>query len=268
MPVSSQLQMDSGTGYVKPAIVGTIALLFAGGIYAMSQSGDKTTAGAEPSAPSQAEAAAGGAAAAPVSAAAATPAPASPATADMQVSAPAPSTAVATPAATAAPVETASAATAPADTAIAEPEPNSAQAERAAPADEHQDRVAKKDSKPSRPAVRSPAPAASDALRPWWNQTASNDRFGVQYVGQAAGQPTLVIRFSQQVTDPSAQQNIKLIGADGQAVAATWEAGQDPRVLVAPNLRSGRYTVVIDPQLASINGESLGTQLRGPTYIQ
>ncbi|MDB5972010.1 MAG: hypothetical protein JWQ90_4460 [Hydrocarboniphaga sp.] len=292
----SNLEMDSGPRFVKPAIIAAIALMLAGGFYAMTRPGDKTVAVASPDGRQQtamagdgnAPVAAEGADAptAGMTASAAAPAPA--AAPDAPVP-PEPATTTAAPAAAAvetateapakapaprtkpAPVETASASpsgaarrTPAADPVAAD---SSAAAASSSEAADHA-QLAVKDQRPNRPAVRTPAASASDALRPWWNQTASDDRFGVQYVGQAADQPALVIRFSRQVSDPAAAQNIKLIAADGQPVTANWEQGQDPRVLYAPHLQPGRYTVVIDPQLASIDGESLGTQLHGPTYIQ
>jgi hypothetical protein len=311
----NQLDMNSGPSFVKPAIFGVIALAIAGGVFAMTQSGDKKVAAKPDDAQQQQTAMAGDSGvAAPASdiaaskapdaatppatetanaqaaATAPTPSASTPADPAMAAAAPAPAIAPAPAEATTAPVapaptETAAAtAAAPIAKAKAKPvetasnaEPSAAMpapAPAPAPASDNsaaapaETKVAVKDEKPNRPAVRKPAPAAADALRPWWGETASDDRFGVQYVGQAAGEPSLVIRFTRQVADPAAAQNIKVIGSNGQPVAANWQAGKDPRVLVAPNLQPGRYTVVIDSQLASTDGQALGTQLNGPTYIQ
>ncbi|WP_428311421.1 hypothetical protein [Hydrocarboniphaga sp.] len=247
--MSPQLEISSGPRFVKPAIVGVLALMFAGGIYAVSQS--SSTIEKKPAEPQTAMAADGSSSVAAVAPASATTEAAAPA---VQMSAEAaPEAAMATP-----PV---------AEPAIAPPEPAAPQP-KARPAEPADTEVAVKDEQPDRDAVRPPATPAVEALRPWWGQAAGDDRFGVQYVGQAADQPTLVIRFSRQVTNPMAAQNIKLIGANGQPVAANWAQGQSPNVLYAPNLQAGRYTVVIDPQLASTDGQALGTQLHGPTYIR
>lgn len=279
--MQSQLEMNSGPRFVKPAILGAIALLFAGGIYALMPSGDETAATHGTDAPQQtAMAGDGNAAIAAESAVGAMPsAPAAAADGAVNADAAAPAPAVAAPAATqpvtAAPAAVAlsAASSAPAPQAEAAP----AQAAAAPSADERaaepaavagESKLAAHDEQPSREAVRSPAAPAVDVLRPWWNTAAGDDRFGVEYVGQAVDQPALAIRFSRQVADPVAAQNIRLIGANGQPVAANWEPGRDPRVLLAPDLQPGRYTVVIDAQLASVDGQSLGTPLRGPTYIQ
>lgn len=256
--MSPQLEMSSGPRFVKPAIVGALALMFAGGIYAMSQS--SSTIEKKPAEPQTAMAGDGSASIASAGPASATTEATAPATQMSAETAPAaPETAMATPSPVAEP-------------AIAEPEPAAAQAAapqpKAEPAEAADTRVAVKDEQPNRDAVRPPATPAVDALHPWWEQAAGDDRFGVQYVGQAADQPALVIRFSRQVSDPMAAQNIKLIGANGQPVAANWAQGQNPNVLYAPNLQAGRYTVIIDPQLASTDGQALGTQLHGPTYIR
>lgn len=278
----SQLEMDSGPRFVKPAIIGAIAVLFAGGIYTLSQSSD--TMEKKPAEAQTAMAGDGNAPTSPEGAAGATPGAPSP-TADMSAASdpaatPAP-TDTAMPAAampeptaaleansTPAAMETAAAAPMPAAAPASEPAADTTSSDSAAAQPQESTQVAVKDEQPNREAVRPPAAPAVDALRPWWNQSASDDRFGVQYVGQAADQPALVIRFSRQVTDPAAAQNIKLIGANGEAVAANWAQGQSPNVLYAPNLQPGRYTVVIDPQMASADGQSLGTQLHGPTYIR
>ncbi|WP_428313261.1 hypothetical protein [Hydrocarboniphaga sp.] len=109
--------------------------------------------------------------------------------------------------------------------------------------------------------------AAVKPKAPWWGPSVSNDRFGVKYVAQAADQPALLIRFSRDVSRDAATQNIKL-SKNGKPVETAWQQGSDPRTLIAPNLKPGRYTVVIESQLASAAGESLGTQLKGKTRIR
>jgi len=126
------------------------------------------------------------------------------------------------------------------------------------------------------PASGTTAPAAGDEHpnrsarhepAPWWGPGSYN-RFGVEYVAQAAGQKALVIRFSREVSVPDAGSHIKLLAKNGQAVDTRWQAGADARELLAPDLAPGRYTLTLDPQLASTGGESLGEALEGPTYIR
>ncbi len=148
-------------------------------------------------------------------------------------------------------------------------EPTAADMAMSAPADDKQKVAVASPARHQKAKLLAPAkPPAAEALRAWWQTPESPQRLGVEYVGQAADQKTLVIRFDQQVTDPAAMQNIKLLSDKGETVAATWQAGDDPRVLVAPNLQPGRYTVLMGPELASVQGQSLGTQLHGPAFIQ
>lgn len=120
---------------------------------------------------------------------------------------------------------------------------------------------------PQAPVVRKPQ--AVDALDAWWQKNnASTSGFGVQFVGQAADQPSLVIRLSE-LADPNvAVRHIKVKAADGTEVATHWQKGANDYVLVNPNLAPGRYTVSIDPGLTSSTGSTLGTPLSGPIYIQ
>lgn len=123
--------------------------------------------------------------------------------------------------------------------------------------------------KPKAAPTNKPLPQAADALDAWWQKSEANTSgFGVQFVGQAADQPSLVIRLSQ-LADPNvAAQHIKLKAADGTEVATNWQKGANDYVLVNPNLAPGRYTVSIDPGLTSTTGSTLGTPLNGPIYIQ
>jgi hypothetical protein len=285
--MEGNFQLDSGPRYLKPAIFGSLAIVFAGGVFAMIHSGESTAprpaAGAAESTvlADSAEPAANDPAMSPDAAAtvesAGIPVPAAAgsdssamtvaATEPAPVAAP-PAESAVTPAPepTAAPAPSApTVAAAPvAEAPAAQPEVAMNSPSQAAAATE---KVAPRDEQPNRPAVRPETAAASDALRPWW-QPAGEERFGVQYVGQAADQQTMVFRFSRQVSNPVAAENIKLLTENGQAVAANFQPGQDPRVLIVPNLEPGRYTVMIDPKLASTSGETLGTPLHGPTFIQ
>ena len=120
---------------------------------------------------------------------------------------------------------------------------------------------------PQAPVVR--RPQAVDALDAWWQKSeASPSGFGVQFVGQAANQPSLVIRLSQLADPDVAARHIKVKAVDGSEVAANWQKGASDYVLVNPNLAPGRYTVSIDPGLSSSTGSTLGMPLSGPIYIQ
>jgi len=111
------------------------------------------------------------------------------------------------------------------------------------------------------------APPAFEALNAWW--TAGSGSLKVSFVGQAASDHALVILLSSEAGDPaSTGQHIQLIDAKGKAVNANWQAGNNAKVLVAKGLAVGRYTVVIQPDLADAQGQALGTRLHGPAFIQ
>lgn len=123
------------------------------------------------------------------------------------------------------------------------------------------------DNKP-RPAVREPAAPASDALHAWWRDAATHD-FNVQYVGQAANEQALVFRFSKNIANAdAAAQHIRVMNENGTVATGAWAAGSNPYVLVYQGVQPGRYTVQIDPSLASAAGNTLGAPLQGPIYVQ
>lgn len=127
--------------------------------------------------------------------------------------------------------------------------------------------VATKRSAPAK-MLRELPPPASVALNPWWNAK-SGSAFKVEYVGQAAQQAALVIRFSKSLAAPEdAARYIQLVGQDGASISSGWQPAGNGFVLVSTGLAPGRYTVRIDPTLSSSGGESLATPLSGPIYIE
>jgi len=118
-----------------------------------------------------------------------------------------------------------------------------------------------------RRAVRPPAPPAADVLRSWW--TTAGGAFSVKFVGQVAGQTSLGILFSQEISDASAlARSVRLIDEDGKTLSGEWRPGKNARLAIHPDLRPGRYTVVIGPEVASATGQQLQAALRGPIYIR
>ncbi len=110
-------------------------------------------------------------------------------------------------------------------------------------------------------------PFAADVLTPWWTP-ADATRFGIQYIGQAPAEPTLVFRFSREVAARSAARNIHLLRRDGERVDVSFESGQNRHVLLVRNLHPGRYTVEVTPDLVSAANEPLGVAMFGPVYIE
>ncbi len=289
--------LDMGTGPSKPVKIGIAAAIAAviggGAIYTMS-GGDQAAAeqqkiaaapagtaaqdmaAADPLADAAAVAPADPAATAPADptqAASADPATASAAPADAAAPPPAAELAAAppsaehsaTPAAGGDPMAAAAAAapavaaeTAMADTGHAAGEP-------APDADGAAAQPLEKAEKPKQPV--SPPPPPPDALRAWW--TASDaSQFGVRYVGQTEGQSSLAILFNRVVDPAAVASHIKVIGPDGKPVAANFQPGGTPMMVVQNDLQPGRYTVMIEKDAADMQGKALGTQLYGPVYIQ
>lgn len=123
------------------------------------------------------------------------------------------------------------------------------------------------ESKPApKPSGKVPPPA-SEVLDAWW-RSPQQGPFGVEFVGQAAGQTALVIRLSRAADLAAAAQHIQLIAPDGQAVATNWQSSANGYVIYNPDLTPGRYRVSIDAELASTAGERLGKKVSGPIYIQ
>lgn len=302
----SRLEMGDDSSKVKMGILGGIVAIFGIGAAVALNGGDEKVAAqqqaqaereqmmtptemAAPAAAPASEMAAAPSATAPAAAGAATagpgvdpnavamaPAPAIEPAAAQPVSEPVASTAAAQVAAVPEPAQQAPQAelaagpeiAAPAQATAAEAQAPVAKAEpESEPVTKGEQLASSGASEPQAPAVRKPQ--AVDALDAWWQKsTANTSAFGVQFVGQAADQPSLVIRLSQ-LADPNvAAQHIKVKAADGSEVATNWQKGANDYVLVNPNLAPGRYTVSIDPGLSSSTGSTLGMALNGPIYIQ
>jgi hypothetical protein len=113
-----------------------------------------------------------------------------------------------------------------------------------------------------------PAPPAADALRQWWAASEAAP-FNVQYVGQAADQQAIVIRFNSEIGDTAALgEHIQLMGPDGKPVQGNWQKGEVSSVVYVSDLQPGRYTVMIEPELKNASGRAIGTELYGPVYVQ
>lgn len=110
------------------------------------------------------------------------------------------------------------------------------------------------------------APPAAEALKAWWGAGAGG--LSVLFVGQAAGEPSLVVVLSSPADTASAGTNIQVMDSQGKPVSVSWQAGTSPRVLVAHGIGAGRYTVVIGAGLADGSGKTLGTAMHGPIYIR
>ncbi|NGY07027.1 hypothetical protein [Solimonas terrae] len=264
----NDFQLESDGGKTKYIVLGAVALVFAAGAYALI--------GKDSPPPKAHIAAAPAPAPAPVPAAAPgadTSAPAPVAAQDTMPEADAPASVAsdetAAPATAGAqrPVEDDSLALAQTRAPTADEPYSDTQADTlddlASPTDQvnaHEER--------NRTAVRPPPPPAVDTLSAWW-RSSSSDAFSVQYVGQAATQPTLVVRLSQGVAHPDQlSQHIELISENGTPVSGRWQSGANGFVLLHDGLAPGRYTLKIDAKLASASGKTLPRSLSGPVYIE
>lgn len=291
--------LEMGTGPSKPVKIGIAAAIVAviggGAIYTMSGgdqaaaeqqkiaaapagTGAESTAAGEPMTDTVSAVQADPAAAAdPMQAAAADPAgvgaqpadaAAAPAATELAAATPPPS---AEPGTATAPAATDPTAAAPAATSPAASEATSEMAmadtgsKSVASADSAAAPAIEKSEKPKQPV--SPPPPPPDAMRAWW--TASDaSQFGVRYVGQTQGQSSLAILFNRVVDPAAVAPHIKVIGPDGTPVAANFQPGGTPMMVVQNDLQPGRYTVMIEKDAVDKQGKPLGTQLYGPVYIQ
>ena len=142
--------------------------------------------------------------------------------------------------------------TAPAETAAAEESAPTETAPAAASAE------------PSSTAVASGV--GSDALRAWWSAPASGD-FGLVYAGQPKGEAAIALLFSNQPSDGTLNQSIRVYDAKGTLVSGSWEAASNPRLAVLRGLQPGRYTVVVEPTLADASGKAVNKGQHGPVYV-
>ena len=61
---------------------------------------------------------------------------------------------------------------------------------------------------------------------------------------------------------------IRLLSSNGSTPSGQWVLNSNRRMLLFKNLKPGRYTVIVSPQLANEAGQTLGTELHGPVYIR
>jgi len=123
--------------------------------------------------------------------------------------------------------------------------------------------------------AESPAPAAkpapeADVLKPWWPDpsTMPANQLKLQYAGQVQGQPAIALLFTAPLKIETLSGNVSVLASDGAAVAGDWAVGKNPKLAVLSGLSPGRYTVILQPQVADQQGFMLGATLKGPVYIK
>ena len=107
-------------------------------------------------------------------------------------------------------------------------------------------------------------------LKPWWPDpsTMPANQLKLQYAGQVQGQPAIALLFSAPLKIETLAGNVSVLASDGAAVAGEWTIGKNPKLAVFSGLRPGRYTVILQPQVADQQGFMLGATLKGPVYIK
>jgi hypothetical protein len=129
---------------------------------------------------------------------------------------------------------------------------------------------------PAEPAEPAVAPAtvraapAADVIKPWWPdpETLPANQLKLHYAGQVKGQHAIALLFSAPLKLETLQEHATVRSAGGEVVAATWALGNNPKLAVLDGLAPGRYTVVLNPQVADQQGFMLGTTLSGGVYVQ
>lgn len=114
------------------------------------------------------------------------------------------------------------------------------------------------------------APPESDVIKPWWPDASKQpaNQLKLQYAGQVQGEQAIALLFSAPLNVDSLRQHAQVKTESGQAVSGGWELGKNPRLAVFRGVESGRYTVLLGPQVADAKGFMLGQKLTGPVYVQ
>jgi len=121
---------------------------------------------------------------------------------------------------------------------------------------------------PARPTK--PAPPDADVIKPWWPDASKMpaNQLKLQYAGQVQGEQAIALLFSAPLNLETVKQHAQVKTASGNSAKGSWELGKNPRLAVFRGVDSGRYTVILTPQIADAQGFMLGQTLQGPVYIQ
>ncbi|HKY93313.1 MAG TPA: hypothetical protein VJM11_19835 [Nevskiaceae bacterium] len=157
----------------------------------------------------------------------------------------------------------------PAATAVApaEPEPASAESAPTAVSERATAPAPKPAAKASKPRAAKVSAKKPEALTAWWPSERTADRLHLTYAGEAAFGSAIAVLFDRPLTSAdSANRHIQVLDATGSPVKGAWALASNKQMVVFP-ARSGRYTLVVQGELADGNGKTLGTSLRGPVAV-
>jgi hypothetical protein len=115
-----------------------------------------------------------------------------------------------------------------------------------------------------------PSPPEADLIKPWWPapEKMPENQLKLHYAGQVQGEEAIALLFSGAVQVGTLAQHAQIMSFDGRPVPGEWELGKNPRLAVFRVGKPGRYTVILQPQVADAQGFMLGTTLQGPVYIR
>jgi hypothetical protein len=123
---------------------------------------------------------------------------------------------------------------------------------------------------PEAPKTPKAKPPEADVIKPWWpnpDKMPAN-QLKLQYAGQVQGEQAIALLFSSPLNLDALKAHAKIRTKDGSDAKGQWELGKNPRLAVYRGVEPGRYTVILQPQVADQKGFMLGTTLQGPVYIQ
>lgn len=119
---------------------------------------------------------------------------------------------------------------------------------------------------PSAPVRQRPS---AEALRDWWSD-GSGDLI-VRFAGTLdrgnKASDGIAVMFSEPVSADKADAHMKLVDADGSAVAAGWKSARNPNMLIVDGLDTGRYQLSIDGAMTAQSGASLAKSVTGPVFV-
>ncbi len=111
--------------------------------------------------------------------------------------------------------------------------------------------------------------ATTTALRAWWNDLKGSD-LNIRFIGpldSTVADNGLAVLFDQPVNAATATSFITLTNSAGAVVTTNWKNGQNPNLIYAAGLKSGRYRLQLEEGLPSSNGMRLNTSLSGDAFV-
>lgn len=125
---------------------------------------------------------------------------------------------------------------------------------------------------PAHGALRSVAASEhppATAVRRWWPAEPAQNGFGIRHVGPLSGEQAIAILFHGAVRADDLTKHVTVRDDSGNTLETQWQVPEDnSRIATLPVPDSGRYTLIVDGQLADVRGRALGTNMHGPVYVQ